>query len=458
MATRTIEVRILGDNQADKALKSLHDNLGKVSQSGTATARTMDSLGDSSQKAAGGLGAALKGLMPLIGPAALVGIGAGILKLAGDFDSAYDKIRTGTGATGAALEGLKGDLKGVFADIPTDLGSASTAISSLNTRLGLTGEPLQALAKQLLELSRLTGTDVGQNVQLATRLFGDWGVATEDQSKTLDLLFRASQATGIGIGDLQAKVVQFGAPLRAMGFSISESVTMLGKWEKEGVNTELVLGSLRIAMGEFARSNTPMRQGLEDTARKIKELGPSAAATSLAMEVFGARAGPDMAAAILEGRFAYEELLQTIEGGKDTILGVAKDTMDFGEKFDMLKNRVMLAVEPLAIGMMDALTRFADFLLDRVVPAISAVVEWLGPKLTSAWATAQPVFDALGQFAAVAWDTVGGLAGRLGDFTDSLGGVELKGNAAAAALAGIASALIAMAAAAFAKKMHKKRK
>lgn len=55
-----------------------------------------------------------------------------------------------------------------------------------------------------------------------------------------------------------------------MGFSLEESAAMLGKWEKEGVNTELVIGSLRIAAGKFAKDNIPLRQGLLDTMAAIK--------------------------------------------------------------------------------------------------------------------------------------------------------------------------------------------
>lgn len=249
----------------------------------------------------GGLGGIATVAFAAVGAAA-IGAGVALFKLGADFDDAYDSIRISTGKTGEALEGLKGDMKAVMTDIPTDMKNASTAIGDLNTRLGLTGEPLQAMSKQFLELSRITKTDVSENVRLMTRVFGDWGVSAGDQTITMDKMFRATQVTGIGLGELQAKVVQFGAPLRAMGFSLDESVAMLGKWEKEGVNSELVLGSLRIAMGQFAKDGIPMRKGLEDTVAQIQKLGPSAKATALAMETFGARAGPDMAAAILEGR------------------------------------------------------------------------------------------------------------------------------------------------------------
>ena len=166
--------------------------------------------------------------------AAIAAIGVAVIHYGGQFDEAFDSIRIGTGATGKALAGLEDDFKAVVSSVPTDFASASSAITELNRRLGLTGEPLQTLSEQFLELSRLTGSDVAENVRLGTRLFGDWSIAAKDQSGALDMLFRATQQSGIGMGDLMQTVVEFGAPLRNMGFGFTDSIAMLAKWETRG--------------------------------------------------------------------------------------------------------------------------------------------------------------------------------------------------------------------------------
>ena len=143
------------------------------------------------------------------------------------------------------------------------------AIAEISTRLGLTGKPLQEMAVQMLNLARTAGTDIGPLIAAATRTFGDWSIATSQQSKALDYLFRTSQTTGIGVQQLMEIVVQFGAPMRALGFTFEQAAAMMGKWEKEGVNTELVIGSLRIAAGNFARDNIPLRDGLNETMEAI---------------------------------------------------------------------------------------------------------------------------------------------------------------------------------------------
>jgi phage-related minor tail protein len=339
-------------------------------------------------KLSGGLGGggALRGVGlaagATIGAGVVAGIGgAAVLTSIGNtFDQAFDTIRVGTGATGDSLEGLKEDFKAVFADVPTDTGLAAQAIADLNTRTGLFGDSLQGLATVTLEGSRLLGEDLGGVIETGTRLFGDWGVAVEtDGVATLDKMFRASQATGVPMTRLQDLLVKYGAPLRQFGFGMEEGAALLASFEKEGVNTELVMGSLRQALGRFARDGREPVEALRETFEQIENTGSAAEANALAMEVFGARAGPDMAAAIREGRFEIDDLLSTIQNGDETILGAAEATESFGEKWTKLKNKVFVALEPLATKFIDTLGSLFDVLGPKIEPFIETISTALAP-------------------------------------------------------------------------------
>lgn len=307
---------------------------------------------------------------------AVVGLG----KLGSAFDDAYDTIRTGTGATGKALKGLESDFKGVVQNVPASFKDASTAVADLNTRLGLTGAPLQERSKQFLELSRITGTDVAGNVAAVTRVFGDWGISADQQAGAMDKLFRASQATGIGVQDLSTKVVQFGAPMRQFGFSFEESTAIMAKWEKEGVNTETIMGGLRVGLGKLAAAGKDPAQAFAEITEKVKASSSASEAAGIVSEVFGKRAGPDLAAAIKEGRFEISDLLGVISGGKETIIGAGKDTADFGEKWTMIKNQVFVALEPVAMALFDAIGRGMDnvakFWHTTLQPAFVEIRKW----------------------------------------------------------------------------------
>lgn len=294
--------------------------------------------------------------------------GVALYKVGEEFDSAYDKIRVGTGATGDALEALKDDFRAIAVQVPSSFDEIGTSVADLNTRLGITGTDLQELSVQMLNLSRITDTDLGANIESVTRLFGDWAVATEDQNAQLDMLFRASQATGPSAEHLSRLMVQFGAPMRQLGFSIEETAALLGSFEKEGVNTELVMGSLRQALGRMAREGEPAIETFNRVVESIAAAGSASEANALALELFGARAGPDMAAAIREGRFAVDDLVASISGGGDTINAAAEDTNDLAEAWGIFANQLKIAVEPAATALFNWLTDKLQWFIDTGWP------------------------------------------------------------------------------------------
>ncbi len=330
-----------------------------------------------------------------------VAAGAALYDVGEQFDQAYDVIRVKTGAVGKELGGLKGDFKEVVSDVPATFADAGTAVAQLSQRLDLTGRPLQNVSTRVLELSRLTETDLTGNIETVTRLFADWSVQTDQQPKTLDKLFRASQETGIEIGRLAEYMVQFGSPLRQMGFDFDTAAAMFSKFEKEGVNLQTAMPGLRMALKNFAAEGKDPADALEATIKKIEQAGSTAEANTMAFEVFGTRAGPDLAAAIREGRFDFDELISSIRGGKDTILGASKDTADLAEQWQLFKNRVMVRLEPLA---------------SQVFGAVGREMEKIGDILTDPTLSDEErfsmVFDRIADHASDAFSEIASQAGH----------------------------------------------
>ncbi|HEY3260372.1 MAG TPA: phage tail tape measure protein [Pseudonocardiaceae bacterium] len=330
--------------------------------------------------------------------AAAAGVGAlavGAFKLGESFDSAYDTIRVTTGKTGKSLGSLQKDFKAVVKDVPTDFESAATAIGKLNQRTGQTGKGLQRLAEQVLELSRITKTDLGENIAASTRLFRDWSIPTAKQAGTLDKMFRASQATGAGITTLMESVVQFGSPLRQLGFDLDTTTALFGEFERAGVVTETVLPGLKIALKTYALAHKDPQKALVETIKRIKESSTTAQANTIAFKTFGARAGPDLAAAIREGHFDLDLLIKTISNGKDTIRGAAADTADFAEKWKLFSNRMKVFVEPAVSALFGAVGKLADKLGKDVAPTIEAFITTHGPQFKTILDGVKRAFDTI---------------------------------------------------------------
>lgn len=356
---KPIKVEILGDASGfTKALDTAGSGLGKLGSLVGTAGLALGGL------AVGGLAAATKGLVDL----------------GGRFDDINDNIRVTTGATGAALDGLTDSFKKVATNFAAPLEDAGLAVADLNQRLQLTGKPLEDLSGQFLDLSRITETDLTTNIDKATRVFGDWNVSVDDMNGTLDELFRATQASGISFDDLTTSLVQFGAPLRNIGFSLQESEALLALFNKTGVNTDTVIAGLKAGVGKLAKAGEDVPATFQRIVKQITDLGPGTESTRLAIELFGQRAGPDLADAITGGKFALDDMLATITGGTDTISQAADDTADWAEQWQMIKNKVFIALEPLASKLFSTI---GDG-LDRLQPIFDEVTGGI-TAFQSAW-------------------------------------------------------------------------
>ncbi len=293
-------------------------------------------------------------LAKLAAPLALLGGMA--IKSAFHIDEAFDTLAVKSGATGRELENLKQDFKSLAPQVTQPFEATAEVLGDLYTRLNLSGEGLQSMGRAALDAGRLLKEDLTSVVTGSTRVMKDWGVANEQGTILLDKLFLAGQKTGAGLGQLSEELVRYGAPMRQLGFNLDTATALLAEFERQGVNTELVMGSLRIALSKMAKAGVKDTAGaLDEVIQRIRTAGSVGEANARAIEIFGAKAGPDMAAAIREGRFEVAELTKALQGAEGAIRNASKETDGFAEKWDRLKNRLGIALEPvgtqlLAIG------------------------------------------------------------------------------------------------------------
>lgn len=355
----------------------------------------------------------------------LVAAGAGAVAMGKSFDDAYDKIRIGTGATGKALEGLNEDFRRVAKQVPSSFDDISTAIADYNTRLGISGQALQDLSVQTLNLARITEGDLGKIIEETSQAFQAFQVPTENYGDALDYVFKVAQSTGISIDRLEQNLVKFSPALKQMGFDFYDSAALMGFFDKAGVEVEQAMTGLNKALVNMAKAGvTDANEALQMLFNEIKDAPSDIKATELAIEVFGSKAGPLMASAIREGKLEYEALVQELMNSKETINGVAAETDDWAEGLAKLKNQVMIATEPIATTLFDALNGLVP-LLERAVPALQ--------KLADGFAN-------LPQGAQVAIIALAGLAALLGPLLQGIGAIVIAAPGLVAIFAKIAAA------------------
>ena len=348
---RTAEEKIEAEiKQTNEALKNQKTALDKVGDTAGKVGDKLTKAGQSMSKVSVGIVAA--------GTASIAAFNA--------VDEGADNAIKATGATGEAAEALEGAYKNVATNIVGDFGDIGSALGEVNTRFGFTGTELEKATEQFVKFSNVTGMDVTTAVQKVSRYMGDAGIDSSEYGTVLDNLTTAAQASGISIDTLAENLTKYGAPMRALGFETEETIAIFSSWEKAGVNTEIAFSGMKKAIGTWSKEGKDSRVEFKKTLEEIKNCPDIASATTKAIEVFGQKAGPDLADAIQNGRFEYEDMLNLIEGSKGSLDGTFDATVDGGYQLELAMQNAKVALGEVGNTLSSSLAPIVDTATEKL--------------------------------------------------------------------------------------------
>lgn len=307
-----------------------------------------------------------------------VAIGAGLVDLGDKFAEMSHQIQKETGASGLALAGLGVSAEKAFANVPTSLGNAASAVDELYKRGVPLGPQLTGLAQQELYLAKITGTDLATSVDTTTSLFKKYNVPLAAQPALLDDLFKASQQSGKGIDVLSGTMLKGGSVLQQFGYNFQQSAAFIAALEKAGVNVQPAIGALRLAFGQIVKKGGNPVDVLKETFASLQSGKNPTEAMAAAMKLFGNRAGAELALAIKSGRVNVVDMLKTITDGKGGIDATGLATLSLGDKFALMRNRIELALAPVATKVFDAFDKEVDYIVATAGPTVTAVLRGIG--------------------------------------------------------------------------------
>lgn len=311
------------------------------------------------------------GLASIVGAAGLAG--AALYGIGSSFDDALDTIRVASGGNEAVLTALQAGFRETAAVVPSSLDEVSLAVSEVYKRLGLAAGVGNDVAGQFLNLSRITGTDLATNITTASSALQSFSITGQDIPGALDLIYRASQASGVSFDALSSSIGANGAALRTAGFDFGESASLIAQLTKAGVPAEAVIGSLGIAARKLAKDGKEPASAIADLVQQIRDAKNPTEALALAQGVFG-RGAVGITDAIRSGKFELDSFTKSVVTGGETISGVSADTADAAESFQLLKNNLALALE------VPASEFFGE--IGKVVAELSPVLTSLGPVIS----------------------------------------------------------------------------
>ena len=358
------------------------DQLGDESQQ---TEKQVDNLSDGFTTAKGvlanlvasGIKAAITGLKNLAGAAK---------EAYEEFDKGADAVIKATGATGEAAKELEENYKNVAHNVVGDMGDIGSALGEVNTRFGFTGKELEDATEAFIKFGDITGTDATESVKLVSRAIENAGIDAKDYTKLLDVLAKAGQSTGVSVSNLTESVTKNGATLRQLGYTTEESVAMLAKFEKEGVNTETVLAGMKKAVAQWGKDGKNAKEEYQKVLAEIEKTEDVAKASEIAIEAFGSKAGPELVEDIQAGKLEYKDFLKVLKDSTGTVTNTYEATQD---GFDKVKLAIQGGKADLGAWVREIATEYQDEIIDfvnKVKDGIKKLIKWViqnGPQIIS---------------------------------------------------------------------------
>lgn len=397
----------------------------------------------------GGVGKGLTAAVTL----PIIAIGAMAMKSAGDFAMANRVFQQHAGATGPKLDAMNASFKRVFSTVSENAAQTAEAITIIGQRTGATGTVLDDLSRKSLELNRMIGGELKTQIEGTQRAMANWGVAAQDQGAMMDYLYGVSQQTGVGYDQLTASMQAGGPALRELGISFKTGATLIGGFEKAGVNGETATKSFTLALKTMAKD------GVKDPAAalpglidKIKNAATTGDAAALAFKYFG-KSGVVMLDAIRSGKVDIASLTASMDTNGSSIDATAEKTMTWTQSLERMKNELETALQPLGAVILAMRKDLLPILKDGIawIARISAAFSALPDSTKRAIVIGAMIAAAVGPALIVIGQMVTGVGGMVtmfGKMASAAGGATGATAGGFAALGPVVAVIAAVAAAA----------
>ena len=234
-------------------------------------------------------------------------------------DEGEDEVIKQTGATGDVADDLLDSYGNVATSIKGDFKDIGNTLGAVNTRFGYTGTKLEDATKRFLKFSEVTGTDAVEAVRLVSRALENAGENIDDYDLLLDKLAKASQVSGIDVATLADRLTKYGATMRELRFDIDDTIGLMAQFESAGVNTETAFAGLQTAVKNWAKEGKNSKEEFQKAVAEIQSAPNKIEKTQKALDIFGKKAGTELADAISTGRLNYNGFINDIKNSQGTV-------------------------------------------------------------------------------------------------------------------------------------------
>lgn len=304
-------------------------------------------------------------------------LGKAALSASEDFEKGRDALIRATGAIGDGADEMEAAYAKAAKSVVGDMGDIGDTVGQVNTYFGFLGDQLSDTSTDFLRFAEITNTDAATAVEKVSRILKASGDDLENYGKLLDMVARASQSSGISADSLLTSLDANGAALRAMNFSLDDSIAMLAKWEESGANGTTMVAGLKKATVSWQKDGKDVNTELAETIHLISSAKDETEAAQIATDTFG-KSGTEMADAIRRGAMDYSDFADILQDSSGTVSNTY-DEMQRGT------DKINLAVQGLKVTAGQAMSGLVEEFssgIENVIGLVSKVLEGDDKALT----------------------------------------------------------------------------
>ena len=300
----------------------------------------------------GGFGASMMQGMgsafSMLGPAAIAAGGAAAA-ISGVKAAVSDYIRINkefeqASANLASVMGKTRDETTKLTDQAKKLGAATrytaVQITELQTnlaKLGFSESEILNSTKAVQNLATATGSDLGSAADLAGAALRSFGLNATEMDRVTSVLAVSTTKSALSFDKLQAAMPIVGSAAAKMGFSIEDTVTLLGKLVDTGMDASTAATALRNIFLKMADPTSKMSEAIGGNIHSLDDLAPALMkckeqGMSLG-EMFGIakERGTVAFATLVEGSDQLLELRDSLNDCSDALQGMVDEMDDTAE-------------------------------------------------------------------------------------------------------------------------------
>lgn len=315
-------------------------------------------------------------------------MGAGIIKVAGDFESGMSEVQAISGATGDDLNKLKAKAEEMGAKTKFSATESAAALKYMAMAGWKTNEMLDGLPG-VMNLAAASGEDLALTSDIVTDALTAFGLKASDATHFADILASASSNSNTNVAML-GESFKYCAPVcGALGMKASDTAVALGLMANAGIKGSTAGTVLRTTFTNLAKPTDTVKAAMKklnlsltDTHGKVKPLSilmeelrskmgglDKATQAEVAASLAGKEAMSGLLAIVNASPADYEKLTKAIKNC-DGVSQQMADTMNNNLKgqWTLFKSQLEgVAIQlgetllPIAKQGLDMLSRFVDW-------------------------------------------------------------------------------------------------